>query len=289
MAADIMPAATHLTTSILSSAHPTKPFEQTQVHLLPYGRQGREASADFALGALDLIRKQHGTGLFENTGIEVHRGQAAMSRLLMAIRQKVEEPAGHGNAGLASNFLDLADAKVKPGGILAMVMPLILLQGKAWAASRNLLESRYERAMVLGLATGGRDDAKSFSADTGMGAVLVIARRKRPATFEGLDPADCPVSFVALRKRPASTTEAVGLAAAIRAAEQGGRSRVMLGEDLWGVRVSGTWDDGSCASIVHPEVVETVRALHGVACAFRRRVARTPSPLRRCGRWGLAV
>lgn len=37
--------------------------------------------------------------------------QAAMSRLLKAIRQKVEEPAGHGNAGLASNFLDLADAK----------------------------------------------------------------------------------------------------------------------------------------------------------------------------------
>ena len=154
-----MPAATHLTTSMLSSAHPTKPFEQTQVHLLPYGRQGREASVDFALGALDLIRKQHGTGLFENTGIEVHRGkegrrsvagegkgwsdtfllehrsmdlvimnppftrptnhevttvpvpsfaglgndadeQAAMSRLLKAIRQKVEEPAGHGTPGL---------------------------------------------------------------------------------------------------------------------------------------------------------------------------------------------
>lgn len=328
VAADIMPAATHLTTSMLSSAHPTKPFEQTQVHLLPYGRQGREASMDFALGALDLIRKQYGTGLFENTGIEVHRGkggrrsvtgegkgwsdtfllehrsmdlvimnppftrptnhevttvpvpsfaglgndedeQAAMSRLLKAIRQKVKEPAGHGNAGLASNFLNLADAKVKPGGLLAMVMPLSLLQGKAWAASRNLLGSQYERAMVLGLATGGRDDAKSFSADTGMGEVLVIARRrrsasgKRPATAEGPDSADCPVSFVALRRRPVSTTEAVGLAAAIRAAEQGDRSRVMLGEDLWGVRVSGTWDDGSCASIVHPEVVETVRALHG--------------------------
>ena len=333
VAADIMPAATHLTTSMLSSAHPTKPFEQTQVHLLPYGRQGREASVDFALGALDLIRKQHGTGLFENTGIEVHRGkggrrsvagegkgwsdtfllehrsmdlvimnppftrptnhevttvpvpsfaglgndvdeQAAMSRLLKAIRQKVEEPAGHGNAGLASNILDLADAKVKPGGILAMVMPLSLLQGKAWAASRNLLESQYERAMVLGLATGGRDDAKSFSADTGMGEVLVIARRRRsasrkwPATAAGPDSAFGAVSFVALRKRPASTTEAVGLAAAIRAAEQGGRSRVMLGEDLWGVRVSGTWDDGSCASIVHPEVVETVRALHGGTLAL---------------------
>ena len=73
-AADIMPAATHLTTSMLSSAHPTTPFERTQVHLLPYGRQDGDTSADFALGALDLIGKQHGTGLFENTGIARQHG-----------------------------------------------------------------------------------------------------------------------------------------------------------------------------------------------------------------------
>ena len=76
-AADIMPAATHLTISMLSSAQPTTPFERTQVHLLPYGRQEKETTAPFALGALDLIRKQHGTGLFENTGIEVHHGREA--------------------------------------------------------------------------------------------------------------------------------------------------------------------------------------------------------------------
>ena len=74
-AADIMPAATHLTTSMLSSTHPTTPFEQTRVHLLPYGQQEDEVGAvSFALGALDLIRAQHGTGLFENTGIMVHSG-----------------------------------------------------------------------------------------------------------------------------------------------------------------------------------------------------------------------
>ena len=183
VAADIMPAATHLTISMLSSAQPTTPFEQTQVHLLPYGRQ-TDADSGFALGALDLIRKQHGTGLFEHTGIEVHRGtgvatgveregegwsdtfllehrsmdlvimnppftrptgheamkigvpvpsfaglgndaeeQAAMSDLLKAIRAQIPEPAGHGNAGLASNFLDLAHTKVKPGAVLALVMP----------------------------------------------------------------------------------------------------------------------------------------------------------------------
>ena len=380
-AADIMPAATHLTTSMLSSAHPTTPFERTQVHLLPYGRQDGPGGApeEFRLGALDLIRAQHGTGLFERTGIEVHHGtagatgvdrqgegwsdtfllahrsmdlvimnppftrptnheaadvpvpsfaglgnddaeQAAMSRLLKTIREDVERPAGHGNAGLASNFLDLAEAKVRPGGVLALVMPLSLLQGNAWAASRDLLRSRYEETTVISLASAGRDDRKSFSADTGMGEVLVIARRRKDAGRESASVPEAParspaasadetaapggahpraadvtgeplaasadetaapggesasvpdasVTFVALRTRPASATEAAGLAAAIRDAARRGRSRILLGDDLCGTRVVGTWDDGGCASVAHPEVVDAVRGLRAGALTLPR-------------------
>ena len=330
-AADVMPAATHLTTSMLSSAHPTTPFERTQVHLLPYGRQEGPggAPAEFKLGALDLIRAQHGTGLFERTGIEVHHGtagaagvdrqgggwsdtfllahrsmdlvimnppftrptnheaadvpvpsfaglgtddaeQAAMSRLLKTIREDVDRPAGHGNAGLASNFLDLAEAKVKPGGVLALVMPLSLLQGNAWAASRELLRSRYEETTVISLASAGRDDRKSFSADTGMGEVLVIARRRKETGGESASVPAAPVTFVALRKRPASATEAAGLAAAIRDAARRGRSRILLGGDLCGTRVAGTWDDGGCASVTHPEVVDAVRGLRAGALTLPR-------------------
>ena len=319
VAADIMPAATHLTTSMLSSAQPTTPFEQTQVHLLPYGRHD-DSKAGFALGALDLIKKQHATGLFEHTGIAVHRGtggatgverdaedgvsdtfllkhrsmdlaimnppftrptnhevatvpvpsfagmgndaaeQAAMSTLLKAIRLEIKKPAGHGNAGLALNFFDLAHAKVKPGGVLALVMPLSLLQGNAWEGSRQLLRAAYHQTTVIGLASTGRDEQKSFSADTGMGEVLVIARRRR--SRRRAKSADDSVTYVALRKRPTSGTEAVALATAVRAAARGDQTRVVLGDDLCGVLVRGTWDDGKCASILHPEVVETVRGLH---------------------------
>ena len=188
--------------------------------------------------------------------------QAAMSRLLKDIRRDIKEPAGHGNAGLASNFLDLAHAKVKPGGVLALVMPLSLLQGGAWGASRALLRTQYERTTVIGLAAPGRDEEKSFSADTGMGEVLVVARRRRPsrgAARKARKAADAPVTFVALRKRPASGAEAAALAAAIRDAAPNDAARVVLGDDLYGVLTHGTWDDGKCASIVHADVVETVQ------------------------------
>ena len=326
-AADIMPAATHLTTSMLSSTHPTTPFEQTRVHLLPYGQQEDEVGAvSFALGALDLIRAQHGTGLFENTGIMVHSGtdstrevkreagqytdtfllehhsmdvvimnppftrptnheatdvpvpsfaglgndeaeQTAMSGLLRDIRREINDPAGHGNAGLASNFLDLADAKIRPGGVLALVMPLSLLQGNAWKASRDLLRTKYESAVVVSLASADRDSAVSFSADTGMGEVLLVARRR--TTRDGPDQArderdeemTNTVTYVALRKPPASGTEATGIASAIRDAVRQSASRIAIGDDHYGMLTRGTWDEGHCASVVHAELVDTVRSL----------------------------
>ena len=326
-AADIMPAATHLTTSMLSSTHPTTPFEQTRVHLLPYGQQEDElGAATFALGALDLIRAQHGTGLFENTGIMVHSGtdtaqdvkreagkmtatfllkhqsmdvvimnppftrptnheatdvpvpsfaglgndeaeQAAMSRLLRDIRREIDDPAGHGNAGLASNFLDLADTKIRPGGVLALVMPLSLLQGNAWKGSRDLLRTKYESAVVVSLASAVRDSAVSFSADTGMGEVLLVARRRTSpdepdqASDERAEEAANPVTYVALRKPPASGTEATGIASAIRDAVRQGDSRIVIGNDPYGIVTRGTWDEGHCASVVHAELVDTVRNL----------------------------
>ena len=51
------------------------------------------------------------------------------------------------------------------------------------------------------------------------------------------------------------------MAAAIRDAAPHDASRVVLGDDLYGVLTHGTWDDGKCASIVHADVVETAQGL----------------------------
>lgn len=39
-----------------------------------------------------------------------------MARRLSEDQRALDMPAGHGNAGLASNFIDLADAKLRSGG-----------------------------------------------------------------------------------------------------------------------------------------------------------------------------
>ena len=76
IAADIMPAATHLTASMLSSTHPGTTFGKTSVHTLPYGQQSQEKRHAMALGALDLIEEDTAPSLF-GTGIHVARGTGA--------------------------------------------------------------------------------------------------------------------------------------------------------------------------------------------------------------------
>ena len=61
---DIMPAATHLTASVLSSTHPSVPFKNTSIITLPYGVQPEGSDPPIAIGALDLIQAQRTLPLF---------------------------------------------------------------------------------------------------------------------------------------------------------------------------------------------------------------------------------
>ena len=57
---DIMPAATHLTCSMLSSAHPSLAYGKSQIHTMPYGIDGGRTH----IGALDLLDSEHSYSLF---------------------------------------------------------------------------------------------------------------------------------------------------------------------------------------------------------------------------------
>ena len=58
---DIMPNASHLTASLLTSTYPDKKIGRTRIHTLPYGKQ---ADGSYALGALDLLNAPEQTLIF---------------------------------------------------------------------------------------------------------------------------------------------------------------------------------------------------------------------------------
>ena len=141
----------------------------------------------------------------------------------------------HGNAGLASAFAALAHKKIKPGGVLALVVPLSVANGLSWSGFREMLASDYTDVSVLSIAANGRD--MSFSSDTGMAECLVIARKvksdERPRVGG---------TFTSLRRRPEGFAYASSLGVALlnggeaRSVEDGpyGGTGLMIGEDAAG-------------------------------------------------------
>ena len=148
----------------------------------------------------------------------------------------------HGNAGIASAFAALAHAKLKPGGVLALVLPLSAATGLSWQGFRQTITQRYTAVAVLSIAASG--DAMSFSSDTGMAECLIIAR-KVGANGGALDASPRQqnrIHFISLNRRPQSFAHAAGLVAGllrsepIRQVEDGpyGGTPVMVGEELAG-------------------------------------------------------
>ena len=87
--------------------------------------------------------------------------------------------AYHGNAGLATAFLDLADLKLAADGVLAFVLPLTFASGSSWENARTMMRKRYTDIRIVTIAAP-KSHERSFSADTGMAECLLIARRGTP-------------------------------------------------------------------------------------------------------------
>lgn len=179
-----------------------------------------------------------------------------MSRKLARIRKP--GMAGHGNAGLASNFMDIAHAKLKrSGGVLALVLPASFLQGDSWADARQMLENHYRDVAIISIAGTGTTDC-AFSADTGMAEVLIIATRRDDG-----EKASGNVLFVNLLRRPQSILEAVSIAWTIRripTCRMNGS--VLVGsEEKLGCYIRGTLAETGSASLRSLEIAEVAAGL----------------------------
>ena len=334
--ADIMPAAAHLTTTMLCASHPAVGFGKCGVHVLPFGRtpDGRAAVGSLDLlgdaGTLSLLGRpgtrlagrfddgpdddlaacnvgdgtldlcimnppftrptNHETAQAAGVPVPSFAGfgttdddQRAMSARLAELSPPAGSArAGHGNAGLASNFVDLAHAKLRPGGVLALILPFAAVSGSSWEGLRRLLGSHYHDVSVASIATHG-STARAFSADTGMAEIALVAV-KRPAAPSVTG--DSQVDWINLAGRPTSITEAVQVARAVDGREGSeGPDSVDLGAARAGCVLPGTVLDGGLAAVVEPEV-----AACGLALSRRRprlsRAGDLPIPVALLGETG---
>ena len=114
-----------------------------------------------------------------------------------------------GNAGMASAFVALADKKLKPGGVIALVLPLVSVAGLSWQGFRQMLARHYTDLMILSIAADGINDL-SFSADTGLGECLVIARK-----IKETEQMPTRAVFASLTSRPQGFAHASSLSGSI--------------------------------------------------------------------------
>ena len=187
--------------------------------------------------------------------------QKAMSARLNSLSKELEQPAGHGNAGLASNFIDLAHVKLKPGGVLALVLPATFAQGESWSKARRLLEDRYRDISTVSITSAGRTET-AFSADTSIAEVLVIATKKKDSEVSA-DSESNTFQFANLRSRPSSHVEAMEVAKVITQSDRCvGDGRVAIGNsDDNGTYIITSQFYGGCAGLTHPSLARFMTSL----------------------------
>ena len=182
--------------------------------------------------------------------------QRAMSGRLNTIRKALVNPAGHGNAGLASNFIDLADVKVKPGGMIALVLPIAVVQGAAWKPARDLLLARYRRITVITIATSGSTD-RAFSADTNMAEALILGTKCDPLSHRNEE-----ALFVNLKRRPATLLEAAEVSKLIARLPTDSRTgHLRAGDQAIGSYIRASLNEGGCASLRESAIADTMLGL----------------------------
>ena len=144
-------------------------------------------------------------------------------------------------AGHASSFTVLADRMVKPGGRVALVLPVTALFGESWREIRHMLSSRY----VIEFVVSSHDpELRSMSYDTGIAEALLVARR-----LENDERPSGRGSFVNLWCAPYQETDALALVRAVNATASTpmlrsdgppiGGSPLMVGGEQWGEIVDG--------------------------------------------------
>lgn len=240
---DVLPIAAHMTVSSLASLFPRTTFRETRIMHLRLGEhlgsyylgslslidpnhsitgdgirltgagEERTSVTRIADGSCDVVimnppfvrNTNHGGGradpypAFSAFGIPVKIQKELASTNLGLFKGT----CAHGNAGIASNFVAIADAKLKPGGTMGFILPATVTTGDSWRAVRSLVSRGYDNVTLVGIKSSN-DQESSFSADTGMSEIMLVAQKRRSAAHK-----DPRMRIVVLDRAPKTPIEGV--------------------------------------------------------------------------------
>ena len=148
---------------------------------------------------------------------------------------KFKNTYGTGNAGLASHFISICNKKLSQDGTMALIVPATISNGSSWSKARNMINESYELTVIsIANHTIGQNDL-SFSSDTGMGEIILIARRQKNNKKAKRH------KFISLYSRPHSSLEAFQVGKLIRSTSRADRletghggTRLMIGNQTVG-------------------------------------------------------
>ena len=246
--ADIMPASLAIGAANLAGIEPGKQKRYPNTILLHHGvRQDPDGSRHIGLGALDLLhdhqnpppghpRKDPHTRPDQQDLVIMNPPFTSQTNLKNAdqnipspflgigpttsaettkMNRKMESVGRTTRAGtscLANHFALMAQTFVKRNGTIALILPSQAVTSPApgWQKFRNNLLGRFNDIRILSITQYNERDS-SFSQDTGVAELMVIARRTRPK-----EKASHQVHLVTVNRRPAGPQEAQEFAEAIR-------------------------------------------------------------------------
>ena len=283
--ADISPIAAHLTTSSMASLGKGDSYGDTQIGWVQVGWDGYEFKAgslqyfetDKVVNLFTSagIGATSGTGVVETVSVEIpfdkidwilmnppySRAQGGKERLFKIAGMSPEESEGVTNqrkkllknqpvnlgAGDGATFLALARLKVKVGGRIGFVLPLTAGFSSDWAKVRKLIRTEFEDIVAVTVLRKTKIKEKSFSADTGMGEMLLIATKLSRRPRLGPIPPN-PVHCVTLSHPPLREGEAGEIGRAIysavtKAVKDIKEYPVRIGDDEFGTVAILTSDD----------------------------------------------
>lgn len=187
---------------------------------------------------------------FETTREE----QQLMSERLINMDRIFGKGTG-GHVAYLGTFLDLADRKLRDGGILALILPFVFINGKSWEHAREMLLATYHNVMVISIAASGKNDS-AFSADTSIAECMILATRGTSSSST--------VRFVNLPSRPQGILEAIATSHSILQSKQ--------------AYVEGKANLG-LAGIQDPELVHAMCELQNGKLALPRQSESTSIPM----------